>query len=91
MHEKPLIEHVRNSCNIKITPYTYFTIEPILIVGKCVDTYVLDDGWTIKTNSGKDAAQFEHTMGLDNAGQLRIFTTRGDEHEREILTEIETL
>lgn len=88
MHEKPLVEHVKNSCNIRITPYTYFTIEPILVIGGNTGTHTLDDHWTIKTNSGKDAAQFEHTMGLDNSGILRIFTTRDDEHEREILNEI---
>ena len=91
MHEKPLVEHVKNSCNIQIVPYLYFTIEPILIIGTNLGTHTTADGWTIKTDSGSDAAQFEHTMGLDQSGQLRIFTTRDDAHEKEILKEIKEL
>lgn len=88
MHEKPLVEHVRNHCRIQIKPYTYFTVEPIIVIGDNVKTYVCDDDWTIRTCSRSNAAQFEHTMGLDENGKLMIFTSRDREHEKQILDEL---
>lgn len=91
MHEAPLIEHLRNSCNVIIRPYHYFTIEPIITLGENVKNYEESDGWTIKMSSGANAAQFEHTMGLNSEGKLMIFTTRDRAHEEEVLKEISAL
>jgi len=88
MHEAPLVEHVRNSCETRIQPYLYFTIEPILIVGNDTRTYLQNDRWTVKTVSKRDTAQFEHTFGLDEDGVLRIFTTRDKAHEELVRKEI---
>jgi len=38
-----------------------FTIEPIVVAGNS-RTYVAADGWTVCTQDGKPAAQFEHTV-----------------------------
>jgi methionyl aminopeptidase len=88
MHQGPLVEHIRNSSTILIKPYLYFTIEPIIVVGNDERTYTEDDQWTVRTRSGENCAQFEHTMGIDEKGKLMIFTTRDKAHEEEILNTI---
>lgn len=91
MHEPPYVEHIRNSCNIRIAPYQYFTIEPIITIGSNTRTYTMNDQWTIKTVSKARAAQFEHTMGVDAAGKLMIFTTRDSAHEEKVLQEMQSV
>lgn len=51
-------------------------IEPMLNLGTA-DIYQLDDGWTIKTDDGKPAAHFEHTVLVTKDG-YEILTTRLD-------------
>ena len=91
MHEKPFVSHVRNDCLFPITPYQYFTIEPIITVGKNTKTYVCEDDWTVKTISRKKCAQFEHTMTVDETGELVITTVRDEEHEKAIKREIKAV
>jgi methionyl aminopeptidase len=43
MHEAPFVAHVSNSCIYPITPYQYFTVEPIITVGKNTKTYICED------------------------------------------------
>ena len=89
MHELPLVEHKKNNCKVKIMPYLYFTIEPIITLGNQVETCLQGDRWTVKTKSGAETAQFEHTMGLDSEGKLHIFTTTDDQHEVQVLQEMQ--
>jgi methionyl aminopeptidase len=91
MHELPLVEHKKNNCKVKIMPYLYFTIEPIITLGNQVETCLQSDRWTVKTKSGAETAQFEHTMGLDSEGKLHIFTTTDDQHEAQVLQEMRSL
>ena len=88
MHEQPLVEHVRNRCPELLRPYLYFTIEPIIALGTNIRTYMDDNQWAVKMVSGKRAAQFEHTMGLNDKGELMVFTTRDKEHEHQVLAEL---
>ena len=44
-----------------------FTIEPMLTLGTA-DWDMWDDGWTVVTETGSAAAQFEHTLVVTEAG-----------------------
>jgi len=46
-----------------------FTIEPI-VVGGSAETYVAEDGWTVRTADGRPAAQFEQTVMATAAGAV---------------------
>jgi methionyl aminopeptidase len=48
------------------------TIEPMLTVGT-YETHTLPDKWTVVTNDGKRAAQFEHTVAITDS-DLEILT-----------------
>jgi len=48
------------------------TIEPMLTVGT-YETHTLPDKWTVATNDGKRAAQFEHTVAITD-GEPEILT-----------------
>ncbi len=50
----------------------FFTVEPMLNAGKH-DVKVLSDGWTAVTKDKSLSAQFEHTIGVTDAG-AEIFT-----------------
>ncbi len=54
-------------------------IEPMLTFGKR-DIYVLDDGWTIKTQDGKPSAHYEHTILVTKDG-YEILTPRLEEDD----------
>ena len=51
-------------------------IEPMLNLGTA-DIYMLEDGWTIKTDDGKPAAHYEHTVAVTKDG-YEIITKRLD-------------
>ena len=42
-------------------------VEPMLNLGTA-DIYMLNDGWTIKTDDGKPSAHFEHTIAITKDG-----------------------
>ena len=48
------------------------TIEPMLTIGS-YETHTLPDKWTVVTNDGKRAAQFEHTVAITD-GDPEILT-----------------
>ena len=52
-------------------------IEPMLTFGKRY-IYQEDDGWTIKTEDGKNAAHYEHTVLVTENG-YEILTPRLDD------------
>lgn len=52
-------------------------IEPILNLGTR-NIYMLDDGWTIKTDDGKSSAHYEHTILVTKDG-YEILTPRFDD------------
>jgi len=51
----------------------FFTIEPMINVGKCDVILSKHDGWTVHTKDKSLSAQFEHTIGITNNGN-EIFT-----------------
>ena len=56
----------------ELTPGMFFTIEPMLNVGK-PDHALLPDGWTAVTRDRKLSAQYEHSVGVTDDG-VEIFT-----------------
>lgn len=56
----------------ELKPGMFFTIEPMLNVGK-PDHALLPDGWTAVTRDRKLSAQYEHSVGVTEDG-VEIFT-----------------
>ena len=61
----------------KLKPGMVICIEPMLTFGKRY-IYQEDDGWTIKTEDGKNAAHYEHTVLVTENG-YEILTPRLDD------------
>ncbi len=55
-----------------LEPGMFFTIEPMINLGR-PETKVLDDDWTAVTKDRSLSAQFEHSVGVTEAG-VEIFT-----------------
>lgn len=49
-----------------------FAVEPMVNVGG-IDTYVLEDGWSVLTSDGSLSAHFEHTIAITDDGP-EVFT-----------------
>ncbi len=72
-HEPPNILHFgRRGDGITLRPGMVFTIEPMVNVGRA-EVKILDDGWTAVTRDRSLSAQFEHMLGVTEAG-CEIFT-----------------
>ena len=72
-HEPPSIMHFGiPGEGYRLRPGMFFTIEPMLNLGKAAVT-MLDDGWTAVTRDFSLSAQFEHTVGITEDG-VEIFT-----------------
>ena len=72
-HKEPNILHYgKKGTGPKLKPGMIFTIEPMINEG-AYETKILKDGWTAVTKDKKLSAQFEHTIGITEAG-YEIFT-----------------
>ncbi len=72
-HEPPNVLHFgRPGEGPALKPGMFFTIEPMVNVGR-PDVKILDDGWTAVTKDRTLSAQFEHMVGVTEAG-CEIFT-----------------
>ena len=72
-HDMPNILHYgRPGEGIMLKPGMIFTIEPMINAGR-PEVKVLSDGWTAVTRDRSLSAQFEHTVGVTDAG-CEIFT-----------------
>lgn len=72
-HEPPNIHHHKcPDMEIEIVPGMFFTIEPMVNLGR-PGTKVLADDWTAVTCDREWSAQFEHTVGVTETG-CEIFT-----------------
>jgi methionyl aminopeptidase len=74
-HTAPNIMHFGvKGKGIRLEEGMFFTIEPMLNVGK-PDARMLEDGWTSVTRDRSLSAQFEHSLGVTADG-CEIFTVR---------------
>lgn len=77
MHEDPDVPNYgKASIGPKLKEGMVICIEPMLNLGSS-DIYQLEDGWTIKTDDGKPAAHYEHTVLVTKDG-YEILTPRLD-------------
>lgn len=73
-HDEPNVVHsARAGTGAELRPGMFFTIEPMLNLGK-KDTAILSDGWTAVTRDRSLSAQFEHSLAVTEDG-FEIFTT----------------
>ena len=80
-HDMPNILHYgRPGEGIMLKPGMFFTIEPMINSGR-PEVKVLSDGWTAVTRDRSLSAQFEHTVGVTDAG-CEVFTlsAKGYDH-----------
>lgn len=69
VHEEPSIPNYGEiGDGIVIKPGMVLAIEPMFTLGGG-EVITLSDGWTVITNDGSLAAQFEHTILITNTGQ----------------------
>ena len=77
MHEDPEVPNYgTKGTGPKLKEGMVICIEPMLNLGTA-DIYMLDDEWTIKTDDGKPAAHYEHTILVTKDG-YEILTPRLD-------------
>ena len=73
-HDAPEVIHAaRAGTGPELRPGMFFTIEPMINLGK-PGVKLLDDGWTAVTRDRSLSAQFEHSIGITEDG-CEIFTT----------------
>lgn len=72
-HDEPNVVHVgRRGDGPELLPGMIFTVEPMINLGR-PHVKVLSDGWTAVTRDRSLSAQFEHSVGVTEAG-VEIFT-----------------
>ena len=59
---------------IVLKPGMFFTIEPMINLGKLACESCSSDGWTAVTRDRSLSAQFEHSVGITEDG-CEVFTT----------------
>lgn len=80
-HDAPFIANKANKNEgIVIHPGLAIAIEPILVMNGITTTKVLEDKWTVVSSSGDVGCHFEHSVTLDENGNVIIIT----EHNLEI-------
>lgn len=68
MHEDPPVFNYRvRGAGPAVKAGLVVAIEPMVTAGT-IDTHTLDDGWTVVTDDGGDAAHWEHTVAVHQAG-----------------------
>ncbi len=72
-HDAPEVIHAaRAGTGPELKPGMFFTIEPMINLGKA-GVKLLNDGWTAVTRDRSLSAQFEHSIGITETGN-EIFT-----------------
>jgi len=72
-HDAPEVIHAaRAGTGPELRPGMFFTIEPMINLGK-PPVKLLEDGWTAVTRDRSLSAQFEHTIGITEDG-CEVFT-----------------
>jgi methionyl aminopeptidase len=72
-HDAPEVVHAgRPGTGPELKPGMFFTIEPMINVGK-PGVKLLEDGWTAVTRDRTLSAQFEHSIGITEDG-CEVFT-----------------
>lgn len=76
MHEEPPVFNYRvRPAGPAVKPGLVVAIEPMLTASGSIATHVLDDGWTVSTDDGSDAAHAEHSVAVHSDG-IWVLTAR---------------
>jgi methionyl aminopeptidase len=76
LHDAPFIPNKSSeNFGVFIQPGMSIAIEPMFVLGKNTNTKVLNDKWTVVTK--EIGCHFEHSVTLDEDGQLHIITDHG--------------
>ncbi|MEX3610268.1 type I methionyl aminopeptidase [Rothia sp. LK2588] len=68
MHMAPdVLNYAARDLGPRVKKGMALAIEPMLVTGS-IETHVLADDWTIKTNDGSDACQWEHSVAVHSEG-----------------------
>lgn len=68
MHMAPdVLNYAARDLGPRLKKGMALAIEPMLVTGS-IETHVLADDWTIKTNDGGDACQWEHSVAIHSEG-----------------------
>ncbi|QNV40439.1 type I methionyl aminopeptidase [Rothia amarae] len=68
MHMAPdVLNYAARDLGPRLKKGMALAIEPMLVTGS-IETHVLADDWTIKTNDGGDACQWEHSVAIHSDG-----------------------
>jgi methionyl aminopeptidase len=78
-HDEPQILHYgKLNSGQEIIEGMCFTIEPMINIGSKF-TKLLSDGWTVETQDGRNSAQWEHTIYVNENG-AEVLTLRKEEN-----------
>lgn len=73
-HTAPNILHFgKPGSGVKLEEGMFFTVEPMINVGKAATILNKHDGWTVTTRDKSLSAQFEHSLGVTATG-FELFT-----------------
>lgn len=71
MHMEPFVpNHGRRGKGLRLVEGLTIAIEPMFIAGRNSSYKYDDDGWTIRSASGRRAAHFEHTIAVTADGPI---------------------
>lgn len=85
MHQAPDVFNYRSGARgPRIKPGLCLAIEPMLVRGE-IDTTTLDDDWTVVTNDGANASQWEHSVARHKGGIWVLTAEDGGASELEPL------
>ncbi len=73
-HTEPSVVHYgKKGTGVELKKGMFFTVEPMVNVGRPDTKLNRNDGWTVTTRDRTLSAQFEHTIGVTDTG-AEIFT-----------------
>lgn len=73
-HDAPNILHFgKPGTGVTLEEGMFFTVEPMINIGKPATILSKHDGWTVTTRDKSLSAQFEHSLGVTSTG-FELFT-----------------
>ena len=91
MHEPPTVENLAPDGpgrGMALTPGIVLAVEPMAVLG-APDVVELDDGWTVVTADGRQAAHWEHTVAVTELGPWVLTALDGGAAELGVAARVE--
>ncbi len=80
LHEPPDVPNLAPrgpGRGLRLVPGLVIAVEPMVVLGDPAVTE-LDDGWTVVTDDGRQAAHFEHTVAVTESGPVVLTAPEAD-------------